>query len=297
MQEGFALKPLGVGDIVDRVFAIYRSRPLVFLVISAIPYLALVLLLIALTPTLGAGALLALASMLAGDIEGSAAQISASIAPLAAYLGVAIVAALVASLVQSAALVVAAADRYLGRDATVASALRTGLRASPRLLAMGLLAFFAVVLLWGAIVVAMVLVGHWSVVVGGILGGLVATFYITASWMVSPAVAVLEGTGPISSLRRAWRLSEGNRWRILGLIILLVVLQLVLSSVLSVLLIASLVTDETVQVVVQQAANLLMAIAWAPAYWAAFAVLYYDLRVRHEALDLQLAAEALPREA
>jgi hypothetical protein len=30
-------------------------------------------------------------------------------------------------------------------------------------------------------------------------------------------------------------------------------------------------------------------------YWGTFAVLYYDLRVRKEAFDLQLAAEALPR--
>src|SRR5216683_3354864 len=37
------LRPLGVGDIVDRVFALYRARPLLFLAIAALPYLVLVL--------------------------------------------------------------------------------------------------------------------------------------------------------------------------------------------------------------------------------------------------------------
>ena len=46
----------------------------------------------------------------------------------------------------------------------------------------------------------------------------------------------------------------------------------------------------------QQLTNVLATIAWAPVEWAAFTVFYFDLRVRKEALDLQLAAEALPHE-
>jgi hypothetical protein len=78
--------------------------------------------------------------------------------------------------------------------------------------------------------------------------------------------------------------------------LLLLVLQVVLSSILSFVLLASFVTDETLQIVLQQVVNLLATIAWAPVYWGTFAVLYYDLRVRKEGFDLQLAAEALPRE-
>jgi len=113
--------------------------------------------------------------------------------------------------------------------------------------------------------------------------------------MVSPAVLILESAGPVAALRRSWGLSDGHRWRILGLILLLIVLQAVLSSLLSFVIVASFITDQVVQLVVQQAVNLLATIAWAPVYWGTFAVLYYDLRVRKEAFDLQLAAEALPR--
>ena len=45
----------------------------------------------------------------------------------------------------------------------------------------------------------------------------------------------------------------------------------------------------------QSLVNLASTIVWAPVEWIAFTVLYYDLRVRKEAFDLQLAAEALPQ--
>lgn len=295
MQEGLTLRPLGVGDIVDRVFSIYRARPVLFLAVSAIPYLLLVLFVGAIG--LGfAGSFLALAPILAGDVEGGVPALLSVIGDLIVFVVLVIIAALITSLVQSAALVDAAAARYMGRDPTVASSLRVGLAASPRLLGMGFVALLAFLALWVAVVIAMGVVREWWAFLGGGLFGLVASFYLTASWMVSPAVATLEGTGPIASLRRSWWLSDGSRWRILGLILLLLVLQAVLSSLLSFVLIASFVTDQSLQIVLQQAVNLLATIAWAPVYWGTFAVLYYDLRVRKEALDLQLAAEALPRE-
>jgi hypothetical protein len=295
VQEGLTLRPLGVGDIVDRVFAIYRGRPILFLAVSAIPYLLLVLFVGAIGVGF-AGSFLALAPLLAGDVEGGFPAVLAVIGDLIAFVSLVIVAALVTSLVQSAALVDAASARYMGKDSTVAASLQVGLRASFRLLVMGVVALLAFGALWGVLVVAMAVVQEWWMFLAAGLGGLVATFYMTASWMVSPAVATLEGTDPIASLRRSWRLSDGNRWRILGLMLLLIVLQVVLSSILSFVLVVSFVTDETLQIVLQQVVNLLATIAWAPVYWGTFAVLYYDLRVRKEGFDLQLAAEALPRE-
>jgi hypothetical protein len=295
MQEGLTLRPLGVGDIVDRVFAIYRARPVLFLAVSAIPYLLLVLFVGAIGVGF-AGSFLALAPLLAGDVEGGLPAVMAVIGDLIAFVSLVILAALVTSLVQSAALVDAASARYLGKESTVAASLQVGLRASFRLLLMGLVALLAFCVLWGVLIVAMAVVREWWMFLAAGLGGFVATFYLTASWMVSPAVATLEGTGPIVSLQRSWRLSDGNRWRILGLMLLLLVLQVVLSSILSFVLLASFVTDETLQIVLQQVVNLLATIAWAPVYWGTFAVLYYDLRVRKEGFDLQLAAEALPRE-
>ncbi|MBU6424017.1 MAG: hypothetical protein KGQ88_08295, partial [Chloroflexi bacterium] len=272
-----------------------RSRPLLYLTVAAIPYLVLVLVLVALT-ALFAGALVPLGSLATDDAGPAVDRVVASAGALVTYGTLALVAVLLMSLVQSGSLVAAAAARYMGKETSVGAALGAGLRASPRLLGMGIVAVVAVTLVWTVLIIGMAISHQWWSVLIGVVAGLVATFYLAASWMVSPAIVVLESAGPVASLTRAWRLAEGGRWRILGLILLLVILQAVVSSLLSFFVVASLVTDRTVQLVVQQAVNLLATIAWAPVYWGTFAVLYYDLRVRKEALDLQLAAEALPRE-
>jgi hypothetical protein len=297
VQEGTtALRPLGVGDIVDRVFGIYRSRPLMFLIIASIPYLVLVLLVGALTVAFGAS-LVALVSIAGSGNVGPEAmeRVIPLMGTIATYLLAIVIAALAVSLVQSASLIDAAAARYMGREATVGAALGTGLRASLRLFLMGFAAFLAFCALWIVLVVFMAVVQQWWAFLIGTVGGFVASIFLAASWMVAPAVLILEGTGPIDTLRRSWALSNGSRWRILGLILLLFVIQIVLSSLLSTILVASIAADRVVQVVLQQAVNVLASIAWAPVYWGTFAVLYYDLRVRREGLDLQLAAEALPR--
>ncbi|HEX9437614.1 MAG TPA: hypothetical protein VGA16_10710 [Candidatus Limnocylindria bacterium] len=298
MQEGAALRPLGVGDIVDRVFAIYRARPLMFLAIAAIPYLLLALVLGVLSVTLGGSALIALAPLMTGDVSPGTFQFdrfAPILGTLLLFLVLVVIAALAVSLMQSASLIAAMAARYMGKETTVGTALGLGLRRSFDLFVMGLLAFLAFCAMWIALVLLMVFTREWWSFLVGILGGVVATVYLAVSWMVSPAVAILEEAGPTTALSRAWTLSGGNRWRILGLIALLAVLQIVLSSLLSFVLVASFATDQTVQLVLQQAVNLLATIAWAPVYWGTFAVLYYDLRVRREAFDLQVAAEALPR--
>jgi hypothetical protein len=130
-----------------------------------------------------------------------------------------------------------------------------------------------------------------------------ATAYLGCSWLVAPVVVVVEKMGPIAALGRAWRLSGGHRWRIFGIQVLLFILNLVLS-----LLIGGLFGGLTafggesgtpgqlgLTNAVSSLVNLASTIVWAPVEWIAFTVLYYDLRVRKEAFDLQLAAEALPQ--
>jgi hypothetical protein len=121
--------------------------------------------------------------------------------------------------------------------------------------------------------------------------------FVFASWLVAPVVAALEPVGPLHAVRRSWWLSNGHRWRILGLQILLVVLQAVLSTLISFIFIAAFISDAFVRVVLQNIVNVIATVLWAPIEWGTFTILYFDLRVRKEALDLQLAAEALPREA
>src|SRR6185295_2492142 len=195
--------------------------------------------------------------------------------------------------VQIGSIVDAAAARYLGRETTVGASFRAGLRVAPKIIGTGLLLFFALFALFFVVALS----NNALVAALGILAGIIATVFVFASWLVAPVVAALEPIGPIHAIRRSWWLSNGHRWRILGLQILLGVLQAVLSTLISFIFVAAFISDTGVRLVLQNVVNVIATVLWAPVEWGTFTILYFDLRVRKEALDLQLAAEALPRQA
>jgi hypothetical protein len=302
------LRPLGVGDIVDRVFSVYRQRPILFMALSAVPYLALFLVIGGIALSLGT-----LLVPLGPFVDSLSDSLSVSTGarpnvPMTPAVGTAIVALVVLALiavlvsvlflsVQIGSLVDAAAARYLGRETTVGASFRAGLRVAPKIIATGLLLFVSLAVGWLALFFILIVANNAILATVGILGGLVATVFVFASWLVAPVVASIESVGALHAVRRSWWLSKGHRWRILGLQILLVVLQAVLSTLISFIFIAAFISDAAVRLVLQNVVNVIATVLWAPIEWGTFTILYFDLRVRKEALDLQLAAEALPREA
>ena len=294
------LRPLGVGDVLDRTFTVYRSKPLVFIGLSAIWYLLLVLVFVVLAVAIFAGALAAFSRQTATP---SPDQIAGALAGIIGFVIVAVIFAILLFSAQSAALVHAAARRYLAKDVAIGEAFRAGLSASARLFIAGVLVFLAILGVWAVLLIAAALTNQGLAFVVAVLAGIVATAYLGCSWLVAPVIVVVEKMGPIAALGRAWRLSAGSRWRIFGIQVLLFILNLVLS-----LLIGGIFggfaaaggqsgTPGTFGAtnVIQSLVNLASTIIWAPVEWIAFTVLYYDLRVRKEAFDLQLAAEALPQ--
>ena len=291
------LRPLGVGDIVDRVFNVYRAKPGLFLALSTIPYLVLVLVLFAVGVAFAA-TFVAYAATFNQIARGVTPSSSAIAGLLGGFIAVALVVVIIAIIVvsaQSAALVAAMASRYLGRDITVGQAFRQGLGAAPRLIGASLLLFLLLLAFWAVCIVIAVVANQALLAALLALVAIVGTFYIVASTLVMPVVATLEGAGPIAALRRSWALSSGNRWRILGLQLLLTILNLVVSSLLTAVFVTTLISDPTTRVVLQQVVSIAANVVWSPVQWGTFAILYYDLRVRREGYDLQLAAEALPR--
>ena len=293
MEQAPVLRPLGIGDVVDRVFGMYRARPLLFLVVSGIPYLVLAIV-IALLGIAFAGSL-ALGSLADPDLVGPEDIDPAVLASALTFGLILLLVAIVVFSVQSAALVHAASERYHGRETTIGESLRVGLHASPRLIGAGVLAFLGLILGPMALVVAAALTQQAVVLLVAGLLSVIVFFFLIASWMLVPVVATIEGAGPAHALSRSWRLASGSRWRVLGLLLLLIVLQGVIGIVFAFIFLASFIADPLVRTVVQQAANLLTSVVWAPVQWGTFTVLYYDTRVRREAYDLSLAAEALTR--
>src|SRR5687767_7551286 len=278
------------------------------MVLSAVPYLALFLVIGGIALSLGT-----LLVPLGPFVDSLSDSLSVSTGarpnvPITPAIGTAIVAlivlAVIAALisvlflsVQIGSLVDAAAARYLGRETTIGASFRAGLKVAPKIIVTGLLLFLSLALGWVLLFVLIALANNALVATVGILGGLIATVFVFASWLVAPVVASVEPIGPVHAVRRSWWLSKGHRWRILGLQLLLVVLQIVLSTLISFIFIAAFISDAVVRLVLQNIVNVLATVLWAPIEWGTFTILYFDLRVRKEALDLQLAAEALPREA
>ncbi len=293
------LRPLGVGDVLDRTFTVYRSKPLVFIALSAIWYLLLVLVFAVLAVAIFAGGL---ASFARQPTNPSPDQIASAALGIIGFVLVAVIVAILAFSAQSASLVHVAARRYLAKDVAIGESFRAGISASGRLFIAGVLVFLAIVAVWAVLLVVAALTNQGLAFVVAIPAAIVATAYLGCSWLVAPVVVVVEKMGPISALGRAWRLSGGHRWRIFGIQILLFILNLVLSLLIGGLFGGLAAFGQSgqpgqfgVSTVVQSLVNLASTIVWAPVEWIAFTVLYYDLRVRKEAFDLQLAAEALPQ--
>ena len=297
MTQAPMLRPLGVGDVLDRTFNVYRAKPMLFIGLSAIWYLLLVLFFIVLAVVVFASVLAGFARQLS---TANPELIAGTIVGIIGFVFIAVVVAILLFSAQSAALVHAAARRYLAKDVTIGDAFRAGLGASARLFVAGILVFLAIVALWAVLFIAAALTNQFLAFAVAFIVAIVATGYLGASWLVAPVIVVMEKMGPVAALGRAWRLSEGNRWRILAMQLLLFILNLILSIVIGALFggfaaVGSTSDQIGLSNVVQSLVNFASTIVWAPVEWIAFTVLYYDLRVRKEAFDLQLAAEALPQ--
>lgn len=185
----------------------------------------------------------------------------------------------------------AVTDVALGRPATVASVLRETLaRYVPLLGLIGLVFVFAIV--W---VIAFV-VGLVLLVLPG-LAVLCLGVYLAVRWTLTVAAMMAEDVGPIRGLGRSWNLVRGQWWRTFGILLIVGLMQAVIGYALGFLfgLIASAVTSGDVQLAVIAVGSTILGALVSPITTIAIVLLYFDLRVRKEGLDLdQLATQTSP---
>lgn len=121
---------------------------------------------------------------------------------------------------------------------------------------------------------------------------LVPTVYLSARWIVAVPGIVESSWGAVAALRGSWRLTRGNVWRCVGYLVLLGLLNAVIANVPGLLInqIVGIAMPDNLMLaaVLSQIASSLFAILWLPLSVAATVLLYYDLRVRNECYDLAL---------
>lgn len=282
--------PTGIAAFLERAIGLYRATPLLFLGLTILPYTVLAVIGIALDRAVGATALFTTVRTMFLDPTaiGSLPALSADEIRRLAIYGAALGAAGVIVLsVQAAALVDAMARRSRGEPVTVAAALRVGLRAGPRLILAGLVAFVAFTLV---VIVAETIFTIVTVATGsrlptllGAIAFIALTGLVLAAWTPLPAVVLLEPSGPLVALRRTWSLSSGSLWRNLGLVAVLSVLGAAVGLVVGSVIGGPFVPDGLLRMVLQAIASVAANALWAPVQWGAVTLLYDDLRARTDA--------------
>jgi Membrane domain of glycerophosphoryl diester phosphodiesterase len=255
------LRPLSLGEILDRTFALYRRNFLLFFGITALPQLLVLgfnLFQMLLTGRLGAHKVLSGGSLGLGIIG--------MLMGLIVYL--------VAYLFAHGGTVYAVSDLYLGRSTSIAASLRRMRGQAGSLLG---------VLILNGLVVA---VSFIFLIIPGV--------YMACRLITCVPAALLENLGPRESLERSFALTKDNAWRsfvvyLLYFSILYAMLFLLaFPFLLAIAFSARNPQMVTLWTILMQVGNSLAAILVTPIFTIASTVFYYDLRVRKEAFDLQI---------
>jgi hypothetical protein len=267
------LRPLSVGEILDRTFTLYRERFLLFLGISAIPHVLLLIVNLAQIFIRYPGNRVATTG--AATLSSTMTATGLLIILIGAVIGV------IVYLLTQGATVTAVSELYMGRNITIADSFR---RVKSEL---GNL--FGVVMLNGLATGAAFIL----LIIPGI--------YLMCRLIVCVPAALIENLGPRTSLERSFELTKDNAGR--GFLIILLAFALAFA--------ASFLFAVPFQVMIEitraksnpemlrfwmalsQVGTTIANVLVSPVLTIASAILYYDLRVRKEAFDLQIMMNPL----
>lgn len=262
------LRPLSLGEILDRTFSLYRRHFLLFIGITAIPQLLVLALHLAqllLFGYIGTTRVDPTRTALSGEMAAGAllGGLLGTVVYLAAYL------------FAQGGTVYAVSDLYLGRTTTIRESL-----GRMRGQAMNL---FGVTLLNGiAIVVGLILL-----IIPGI--------WLACRLIVCVPAALLEDLGARDSLERSYRLTEDSAGRAFVIYLIYFVIAMIAASLFAfpfdfMVGLSTVRHPEAVRMwlALAQVGNTIGETLITPILLIATAVFYYDLRVRKEAFDLQV---------
>jgi hypothetical protein len=256
-MTGLDLRPLTLGEILDRTFTLYRSHFVLFLGITGISQ-ALIL-------------ATQLSQMALEQYYPSSFGISSL--PGVAFILVLAVVTIVAYLFSQGGAVIAVSEIYLGREITIAESLQR-VRGN-------LGALFGVVLLYGL------------AVIGASILLIIPGIYVACRLLVNLPAALIEERGPSDALSRSWELTRGFAGRAFVIFLLYAVIafaaNLLFVTPFSIGVATSLKNPSGLWfwAALIQVGSRAAAILTQPILLIATAIFYYDLRVRKEAFDLQ----------
>lgn len=272
MQQGDTpgLRPLGVGEIIDVAIKVYTRNLATFIGIVAIVFVPLgIVTTLAYLSLIPDGAFIRDNSLYFPVNESTGTYNAIQIA--ISFVGS------LFSLLATAAGTKAVVDAYLGRKPTIGGSFAYIGRRFHSVL--------WVVFLFGLAVVVSVI-------------GIILPIYVAVAFSVAVPVLVVEGERGTNALRRSHSLVKGRWWPtfgaiLLGWLLIPFVIQFAIGFVLGIGLVVQGSDDPTTYLVLLQTVGTIAQIIAVPIQITVITIIYFDLRVRKEAFDLQLLAERI----
>ena len=109
-------------------------------------------------------------------------------------------------------------------------------------------------------------------------------------WSLAVAVIAIENVGWMTALRRSWRLVGGNFWRAAAITLFALVLEIGPRLFFA---FPGFLLDEFDAPLIELLLTQVTPAILSPIAWIASGLLYFDCRMRHEALDLETMARKL----
>lgn len=285
-MEGRVLRPLGVGEALDAAFNLYFRNfglmlRITLAVVLPVTIASIILVLIGVQETTASNPDGRLQEIGAGEfrlVDQSTFVITTIIAGVLSFL---------AYLLAIAAIFRAASERYVGRPASAAESLRAGLRRTHSILWISLLIGVTFILIFLPAVAAPIL---------ALLFAVPLLVFLFVRWSTAIPALMVEGKKGSKALGRSYELVEGRWGATFGVLIVAVLFIFLLEFLVGLALegLGSLAEEQTALfVIVVSVMNGLGTLLTAPFQAAVVTVIYYDLRVRKEAFDVELMTQQL----
>ncbi len=258
-MTGPDLRPLSLGEILDRTFSLYRNNFILFIGIAGIPHI-----------------LILAVSVLQLYFYGNDNPFLPGGHPVTFFvvMAVALLIMIPTGLLASGGTVIAVSEVYLGRPVLISDALRRAWNKFGSLLGLTILSSLALL--------------------GSALLLIIPAFYVGCRLAVSTPGIVIEGKGPRQAMKRSWQLTSDFTGRAFMILLLYFALSLAATALFSAPFtygaIVNLKDPAASQVwkVMNQISTSIGNVLIEPILLIGLSIFYFDLRVRKEAFDLQL---------
>jgi hypothetical protein len=310
MPGGVPLRPLGVGEILSGAFTLIRRNPVATLGLAAI-----IETLSAVVTTFFSWSEQKLAHQFGTTIKTAhtSAQVGHALghffASFVPYFFVTIAIAFVVQSILTGMLTGALGRGLIGDQVSIGEAWRIARVGS--VISVSLLTLVIVLAPWvvyGLIVIGLAAakITAAAVLVGivGFIGLFIVTIWIAVRLLVAIPVVVLEVSSPVAALRRSWLLVQGNWWRVFGVYLLAAIVVGVVAGLIELpftiarelisghgslgLGFASTAAPTVSALIVGAIGGIIATTCTRPVSAGVSVLLYADLRMRKEGLDLVL---------